>query len=115
MSTDAPALHPIEQAILKALSNSKPASVESLAEASGLEIDQVRRGVEWLKFKNLITLDESSTFIISLAAGGQTAVQSGLPERRLVNAIKEGKRTMGEIFSKGRVKKEERKREGCTA
>src|SRR5919109_824762 len=107
MSTDAPALHPIEQAILKALSNSKPASVESLAEASGLEIDQVRRGVEWLKFKNLITLDESSTFIVSLAAGGQTAVQSGLPERRLGNAIKEGKSTMAEILASGRLKKDE--------
>ena len=107
MSTDAPALHPIEQIILKALSNSEPASVERLAEATGLEIDQVRRGVEWLKFKNLITLNESSTFIISLAAGGQTAVQSGLPERRLVNAIKEGKSTMAEILASGRLKNDE--------
>jgi phenylalanyl-tRNA synthetase alpha chain len=107
MSTDAPALHPIERIILKALSNSEPASVERLAEATGLEIDQVRRGVEWLKFKNLITLDESSTFIISLAAGGQTAVQSGLPERKLVNAIKEGKSTMAEILASGRLKNDE--------
>ena len=107
MSSGAPALHPIERAILKALSGGGSISVEKLAEATALAMDQVRRGVEWLKFKNLIIYDESSSFVISLAQGGQAAVQSGLPERRLVNAIKEGKATMAEILAAGLLKGDE--------
>jgi phenylalanyl-tRNA synthetase alpha chain len=109
MSSDggAATLHPIERAILKALSSRESVSVEELAKATSLEMDQVRRGIEWLKFKNLISLHESSTFSVSLAPGGEAGAQVGLPERRLVNAIKEGNATMAEILSSGRLKKDE--------
>ena len=81
--------------------------MERLIETTGLEIDQVRRGVEWLKFKNLILLGESSISIISLATNGQIAIKSGLPERRLINAIKDGKNTISQIQSSGLMKEDE--------
>ena len=70
-------------------------------------MDQVRRGIEWLKFKSLISLDESSTFSVSLAPGGEAGAKVGLPERRLVDAIKEGNSTIAEILASGRLKKDE--------
>jgi phenylalanyl-tRNA synthetase alpha chain len=106
-SSDAAALHPIERSLLKALSGGQEVSTEKLAEAASLSIDQARRGVEWLKFKNLVSISELSTFTVSLDAAGTTAAQSGLPERRLVLAIKESKTTMADILATGALKGEE--------
>lgn len=107
MSTDVPAFHPIERAILRALPRTHPVSVQKLPELTDLDIDQVRRGVEWLKFKNMISLTENSVQLISLSRGGEEAARVGLPERKLVEAIKEGKSTLAEILAGGRLKSEE--------
>ncbi len=107
MSAGSPALHPIEKALLKALSNSDLQPVEKLAELTGLEMDQVRRGIEWLKFKNFISIKESSNSRVHLASEGEAATANGLPERRLVNAVKEGKSTVGEVLASSAIKNEE--------
>lgn len=104
--SSAPALHPIERSILKALVVSD-SNAESLAAATGLSIDQMRRGIEWLKFKNLISINESSRSIAGLASEGKVAVANGLPERRLVNAVKAGKSTIAEAVAGGSIKNEE--------
>ncbi len=107
MSSDAAALHPIERAILKALAQGDHDSIEGLAGSANLSADQARRGVEWLKFKGLIIISESSTFAVSLEAEGRGAAQFGLPERRLVRAVKEGKDTMAKLLASGAVNGEE--------
>ncbi|HEX9677945.1 phenylalanine--tRNA ligase subunit alpha [Nitrososphaera sp.] len=107
MSSDATALHPIERSILKALAQREQASLEGLAGAAGLSADQARRGVEWLKFKCLITVSESSTFVVSLDAEGKDAAQFGLPERRLVRAVREGKDTMAKVLASGMLRTDE--------
>ena len=104
--SSAPALHPIERSILRALANND-SRAESLATTTGLSIDQVRRGIEWLKFKNLISISESSHSTVRLAPGGAAAATGGLPERRLANAVKEGKSTIGEVLASGAIKNEE--------
>ena len=82
-------LHPIEKSLLDTLAKLESGiSLEKLVDMTNLDIDQVRRGVEWLKFKNLISLKETSVNIIQLGTKGQLAIQNGLPERRLVNTIK---------------------------
>lgn len=107
MSSDAAALHPIEKSILKALLQGEQGSIEALASAATLSADQARRGVEWLKFKGLISVNESSAFAISLDAEGRGASQFGLPERRLVRAVKEGKDTMAKVLASGALKPDE--------
>ncbi len=107
MSSDAAALHPIERSILKALAQGDFDSVEGLAGTAGLSADQARRGIEWLKFKGLATVSESSTFAVSLDAEGRGAAQFGLPERRLVRAVKEGKDTMAKVLASGALKGDE--------
>ena len=83
-------LHPIEKKILSLLYNTKGIWLtdESLLEKSKLSIDQIRRGIEWLKFKNLIIIEDSTEFEISLKKSMENYGDFLLPERKLINCIK---------------------------
>ena len=107
MSSAPPAFHPIERSILNSLSNNDHVGAHSLAASTGLSMDQIRRGIEWLKFKNLISIEESSTQKVFVASEGTEAAKKGLPERRLVNSLKEGKVTISEVLASGAIKNEE--------
>jgi phenylalanyl-tRNA synthetase alpha chain len=106
MSSDSGAatLHPIERSILKSLSKLDNVSADLLATSAELTVDQARRGIEWLKFKNLISIKESSVSQVYRASG---TTMGGLPERRLVNSVKEGKGTISEVVASGALKNEE--------
>jgi phenylalanyl-tRNA synthetase alpha chain len=106
-STPPTTFHPIERSILNSLSNNDHVGAHSLAASAGLSIDQIRRGIEWLKFKNLISIEESSTQRVFLASGGKEAAKKGLPERRLVNSLKEGNITISQVLASGAIKNEE--------
>ena len=79
---------------------------ESLVASTDLSIDQIRRGIEWLKFKNLISIKESSTQRVFMASGGWHS-EKWAYERRLVNTLKEGKLTIAEVLASGAIKNEE--------
>jgi phenylalanyl-tRNA synthetase alpha chain len=82
------AFHPIEKKLLTALSNLDSANLQQLEEKSGLSLDQIRRGVEWLKSKKLVETHETENDSYSLGELGTRAIEFGLPERRIVNAVK---------------------------
>ena len=105
MSIDnAATLHPIERSILRSLSRQDNVPVERLAIGADLTIDQGRRGIEWLKFKNLISVSESSISQVYLASG---TASGALPERKLLNSVKEGRSTIAEVVESGALKNEE--------
>ena len=81
-------LHPIEQKILKTLIEKQNLTPEELCEITKLSIDQIRRGIEWLKFKNLSKVMESEKNFITIGKRGKEAFEKGLPERQLVNYLK---------------------------
>ncbi|MGI0102656.1 MAG: phenylalanine--tRNA ligase subunit alpha [Nitrosotalea sp.] len=81
-------LHPIEQKILKSLLEKQNLTPEELSEKTQLSIDQVRRGIEWLKFKDLVQVNESEKSFVTLGKRGNESLQKGLPERQLVNYLK---------------------------
>jgi phenylalanyl-tRNA synthetase alpha chain len=81
-------LHPIEQKILKSLLEKQNLTPEDLCEKTQLSIDQVRRGIEWLKFKELVQVNESEKNFVALGKMGNAAFEKGLPERQLVNYLK---------------------------
>lgn len=81
-------LHPIEQKILRVLAEKKNLTPEELAAVTKLSLDQVRRGIEWLKFKNLADVAESEKVTVTLGKRGSEALAKGLPERQLVNHLK---------------------------
>ena len=56
-------LHPIEHKIIKTLKRMPNLTYEELAKNAQLAMDQVRRGIEWLKYKNLVE-SESNRFLL---------------------------------------------------
>ncbi|MBM2851730.1 MAG: phenylalanyl-tRNA synthetase subunit alpha [Candidatus Nitrosotenuis sp.] len=70
--------------ILKETPNLTP---EEIVEKTNLSIDQIRRGIEWLKLKNLAVVLESEKSFASLGKNGLASIEVGLPERKLVNLI----------------------------
>lgn len=83
-------LHPIEKTILTSILRSGQRGYldfTQLVAASNLTKDQIRRGIEWLKAKHLIDVQEEESTIFSLGPDGISASESGLPERKLVTLI----------------------------
>ena len=105
--TSVHALHPIERSILNSLSSSNHIPVGSLVANTGLPVDQIRRGTEWLKFKGLIVVEQISTQRVFITSEGMEAAKNGLPERRLVNSLKEGYVTLAQVLASGAIKNEE--------
>ncbi|MEM3007177.1 MAG: phenylalanine--tRNA ligase subunit alpha [Candidatus Nitrosotenuis sp.] len=80
-------LHPIEKLIIKLLKSEQSLTEEQIAEKTNLSIDQTRRGIEWLKLKNLAIVTESERSFVKLGKNGLIAKQEGFPERKLVNLL----------------------------
>jgi phenylalanyl-tRNA synthetase alpha chain len=89
--------HDIEKKIILALRENPKQSPETLEKYTQLSPDQVRRGIEWLKLKDLANVHESKSSIISLGKNGIESFQKGLPERRLLDLLKSGPRKMSDL------------------
>jgi len=93
-------LHDIEKQIIKALQSDPNLTEEQLAQETKLSMDQIRRGVEWLRQKNLADVTDTTNLSYSLGKNGLDALKNGLPERRLVKLTWNGKEpTFDEIRS----------------
>ena len=90
-------LHDIEKQISKLLQSTPNLTEEQLAHETKLSMDQIRRGVEWLRQKSLADVIDSTNISYSLGKNGLDALKNGLPERRLVNLVKDGPKTFDEI------------------
>ena len=82
--------HDIEKKIISSLKDNSVQTSESLEKSTKLSPDQVRRGIEWLRLKDLATVNESQSIMISLGRNGLESILNGLPERRLINLLKDG-------------------------
>ena len=89
--------HEIEKKIIRLLQRMPESTPVRLSQDAGLTADQARRGIEWLRLKDLVSVEESSTVFVSLGKNGILALEDGLPERRLLDAIKSGKRTLAAL------------------
>jgi phenylalanyl-tRNA synthetase alpha chain len=72
---------------------------EQLAQETKLSMDQIRRGVEWLRQKDLADVTDTTNLSYSLGKNGLNALKNGLPERRLVALVKDSPKTFDEIRS----------------
>jgi len=94
-------LHPIEVEIIKVLRGVDYIALNEIAKQTKLSLDQIRRGVEWLKEKNLVEVKEETSSFIELDTLGEKSVAEGLPERRIHNFLsKRGGREEIEIVKK---------------
>ena len=90
-------LHDIEKKIIDSLQKKSEQTPEQLSESTELSIDQIRRGIEWLRLKELAEVKETSKVEISLGQNGIDAFKNGLPERKLMDLIKDGPKTFDEL------------------
>ena len=89
-------LHKIEKKILLSLVKHDKIDIETLALDTNLSLDNVRRGIEWLKYKGLVSVSISKDSIIQLvseksndgSSNDKTDSHLTLPERRIVDSIK---------------------------
>jgi len=89
--------HDIEKKIIASLKENPLQTPETLEKSTELLPDQIRRGIEWLKLKNLAIVDESKSSTLSLGKNGFDSFENGLPERRLLNLVKNGPRKLFDL------------------
>lgn len=81
-------LHPQEIKILKVL-NKDELSLKEIAKKVNTDITGVGRVINWLKTKNLVNVNEKIYKEISLNDEGKIYKEKGLPERQIINFLKE--------------------------
>jgi len=81
-------LHEIEKKIIISLKDNPKQTSEKLEKSTNLSPDQIRRGIEWLRLKELAIVNESQTINMSLGKNGLESFHKGLPERRLLDLLK---------------------------
>ena len=91
--------HDIEKKILETLQKLPNQTPEQLSKNTELSIDQIRRGIEWLRLKDLAIVNESEKITFSLGPNGLDSFKNGLPERKLINMLKDKPKTFEEIRS----------------
>lgn len=89
--------HEIEKKIIKALQENESLTDEKLMDATGLSPDQTRRGIEWLRLKKIIDVQESQDISVLLNTNGLDALKNGLPERQLLNLLKDGPKKINDL------------------
>ncbi|MCV0392876.1 MAG: phenylalanine--tRNA ligase subunit alpha [Nitrosopumilus sp.] len=89
--------HEIEKKIIASLKDVQKQTPEMLEKSTSLSPDQVRRGIEWLKLKDLAIVNESTSSILTLGKNGKESLELGLPERRLLNLLKDGPKKLSEL------------------
>jgi len=89
--------HDIEKKIIVSLKDNPKQTPESLEKSTNLSPDQIRRGIEWLRLKELAIVDESKTSTISLGKNGLESLEKGLPERRLLNSLSDGPKKLSDL------------------
>jgi len=89
--------HDIEKKIIHSLQSDQILTISEIIKKTGLQSDQVRRGIEWLKLKNLADVKESTDIHFHFGEKGDEAIENGLPERILVNEIEKGNTTFDKL------------------
>ncbi len=89
--------HDIEKKIIISLKDNPKQTPESLEKSTNLSPDQIRRGIEWLRLKELAIVDETKTSTISLGKNGLESLEKGLPERRLLNSLSDGPKKLSDL------------------
>ncbi|MEM2773722.1 MAG: phenylalanine--tRNA ligase subunit alpha [Nitrososphaerota archaeon] len=85
-----PVLHWLEKSLLQVLRREdRPLSFEEVAEKIGKDVGSVAKSVEWLRSKNLVEVHEIIKHRIELGEEGREYAYSKLPERKLVDLLKE--------------------------
>ena len=91
-------LHKIEKKILLTLVKHDKTDIENLAINTNLSVDNVRRGIEWLKYKGMLLVSVQKESLLQIVSKSSRITPSDdktgnldrltLPERRIINQMK---------------------------
>ncbi|MCR4368942.1 MAG: phenylalanine--tRNA ligase subunit alpha [archaeon] len=100
-------LSEIERKTLRVLFQN-PQTTGEIASASGLNIDSVRRAINWLEQKGFAQTQTQKSTRLLLTKEGNDALEKGLPEERLLNALSEkNAATFSEAMKKAGLSQQE--------
>jgi len=99
-------LQDAEIVVLKVLTKGS-ATIEDIANKSMLQESAVSRAGLWLQNKDLVTVEEKTYRYVSLTELGQKYIKQKLPEKRLLEAIKNSPKYIDEIVKDARLDKQE--------
>ena len=95
-------LHPLERKVIPNLKNN--ITLKELAESSNLQEVEAMRALQWLENKKVLSSKQNITEEISLSDLGTKYLKKGLPERRLLEQIKDKPLQIREIkLDKGEI------------
>lgn len=98
-------LHRLERTVLPALL--KCDDVEHICKHAKLKSVEVLRTLRWLKDKKLAEVREESSQFVEIEDNGRLYSKNGLPERRFLRAIEDGKTGMSELIRVTGLSREE--------
>ncbi|MFH1174087.1 MAG: phenylalanine--tRNA ligase subunit alpha [archaeon] len=99
-------LHQLERKILPLLA--KQHSFTDIVKESGLKEVEASRAVQWLQNKELVKVQEAGKEFIILDKNGVIYLRDGLPERKVLNALKQAKGiSLHELAGKAKIDKSE--------
>ena len=91
-------LHPLERKTIPFLEDG--IKFKELVKKSGMKDIEVMRALQWLSNKNVLSIKEEEKEVINLGKNVESYKKKGLPERRFLNAVKNGKLKVSEIIKK---------------
>ncbi|MEM0381579.1 MAG: phenylalanine--tRNA ligase subunit alpha [Nitrososphaerota archaeon] len=103
-------LHPLEKRVLSLILSEGPLGFDEVAARLGVNVGAVAKSAEWLAEKGLAESSKASvTHVATLGEEGLVFVEKGLPERRLVDALRSmgGEATLAQIEAMGILDKNE--------
>jgi len=91
-------LHPLERKVMPFLSNVK--TLSELVFKSGLQEVEAMRALQWLSNKDVLKIVSSENEIIELDTNGRNYSKKGLPERRMLEIVKEKPARVQDLMQK---------------
>lgn len=82
-------------------------SLQELVKLTGLQEVEVARALQWLQNKGVVDIEELKEIIVVLGDNGKRYSNTGLPERIILNALKERKLSLTELTKKTGLSQEE--------
>jgi len=89
-------LHPLERKVVPYLDKVK--TLSELAKKSGLKEVEAMRALQWLSNKNVLKIISLDKETVSLDVNGKQYLRIGLPEKRLLLALKGSPKTMKDVM-----------------
>lgn len=98
-------LHRLERIVVPTLAEHK--ELKQIITASGLKEVEVMRALQWLENKNVLKLHSGYKEMVSLDVNGKKYLKEGLPESRLLKALKKKSLTMEQAIKTAKLGKAE--------